>query len=50
MIRKFVVITLAVVIISLLLKNTDPVKQIIKTVTDLFGESFRAVTNVGGFK
>lgn len=48
--RRLVVITLAVVIVVLLLRNTAAFAQIIKTVTDLFGQSFRAVTNVGDFK
>lgn len=48
--RKFVIITLAVVIVVLLLRNTPAFAQVIKTVTDLFGQSFRAVTQVGDFK
>jgi hypothetical protein len=48
--KRFITITLAVVIIYLLLQNTEVYKQIIKTVTELFGKSFKAVTNVGDFK
>ena len=48
--RKFVLITLALIIVVLLLKNVDVLKTVIKTVTDLFNDSFRAVTEVGDFK
>lgn len=48
--KRFVIITLSIIIIALLLKNVDVLKQIIKTVTDIFGKSFRAVTEVGDFK
>ena len=48
--RKFVLITLALIIVVLLLKNVDVLKTVIKTVTDLFNDSFRTVTEVGDFK
>jgi len=48
--KKFIFLSLGLVIILLLFKNADIYKQIIKTVTDLFGNSFRAVTGVGDFK
>jgi hypothetical protein len=47
--KKFIVITLAIIIIALILRNAEPFTVIIKTVSDLFGASFRAVTNVGSF-
>jgi hypothetical protein len=47
--RKFIFITLAVVIFVLLLRNTEVLSATIKTVTDLFGRSFKAVTEVGDF-
>jgi hypothetical protein len=47
--RTFIFITLAVVIFVLLLRNTEVLSQTIKTVTDLFGRSFKAVTEVGDF-
>lgn len=47
--KKFIVITLAIIIVALLIRNADVYKQIIVTVSDLFGKSFRAVTNVGNF-
>lgn len=48
--RKFVLITLAVVIFVLLFRNTAAVKQIITSATALFRQSFDAVTEVGEFK
>lgn len=48
--KKFVFISLGLVIIYLLLQNVGVYTKIITTVTDLFGKSFRAVTNVGDFK
>lgn len=49
MARKILFGTLVVIIVYLLLQNVEVYKQIIKTVTDLFGKSFRAVTEVGDF-
>ena len=48
--KRFVLITLAVVIVYLLFKNTDTLKKILETVTALFRDSFNAVTEVGEFK
>lgn len=48
--KKFVLVTLGIVIVILLLRNTKVFTTTIKTVTDLFGESFRAVTDVGKFE
>lgn len=48
--KKFVFITFAFIILALLFRNGEVFGQIIKTVTDLFGKSFRAVTEVGEFK
>jgi hypothetical protein len=48
--KKFVIITLAIVIIALLIRNADVYGKIIQTVTGLFGKSFKAVTEVGDFK
>lgn len=45
--KQFVIITLAVVIVILLLRNTETFAKIIKTVTDFFGQAFSAVTEVG---
>lgn len=47
--KNFVIITLALVIVVLLLRNTEVFAQTVKTVTDLFGEAFKAVTDVGDF-
>jgi hypothetical protein len=44
---RFIIITLALVIVVLLLRNTEVFTQIIKSVTDLFGKAFSAVTEVG---
>lgn len=46
---NFIVGTLAVVIVILLLRNVNAFAEIIKTVTDIFGKSFKAVTDVGDF-
>lgn len=48
--RKFVLITLALVILYLLWKNADVLKTTLETVTGLFRQSFTAVTEVGEFK
>ena len=48
--RKIVLITLGLIILYLVYKNADTLKTILKTVTDLFGKSFQAVTEVGDFK
>lgn len=48
--RKIVLITLGLIILYLVWKNADTLKTILKTVTDLFGQSFKAVTEVGDFK
>jgi len=48
--RKFILITLAVIILYLLWKNADVLKTTLTTVTGLFRESFTAVTEVGEFK
>jgi len=48
--KRFIVITLGLVILVLLLRNVEVLKRVITTVTDLFGQSFRAVTEVGEFK
>jgi hypothetical protein len=48
--KRLVVITLALVIFVLLLRNTDALSRVIKVVTDFFGQAFRAVTEVGDFK
>jgi len=41
--------TLTIVIVILLLRNVNAFSEIIKTVTDTFGKSFKAVTDVGDF-
>jgi hypothetical protein len=48
--RRFITISLGVVIIILLFRNAEVIRQIIKTTTDIFGKSFKAVTSVGEFK
>lgn len=48
--RKFILITLAFVILYLVWKNTDALKSVLQTVTGLFKQSFDAVTEVGEFK
>jgi hypothetical protein len=48
--RKFVLITLALVILYLVWKNADVLKSVLTTVNGLFRESFTAVTEVGEFK
>lgn len=44
---RLVIITLALVIVVLLFRNTEVFARIIKVVTDLFGQAFSAVTEVG---
>lgn len=46
---SFVIGTLTVIIVVLLLRNVNAFSEIIKTVTDIFGKSFKAVTDVGDF-
>jgi len=41
---------LVIVIIALVLKNTEVFGGIIKSVTDMFNSSFRAVTSADNFK
>ena len=48
--RKIVLVTLGLIILYLVWKNSDTLKTILKTVTDLFGQSFKSVTEVGDFK
>lgn len=48
--RKFVLITLAIVILYLVWKNADVLKTTLRTVTGLFNDSFKSVTEVGEFK
>jgi hypothetical protein len=48
--RKFVLITLALVILYLVWKNAETLKTVLTTVTGLFRQSFTAVTEVGEFK
>lgn len=48
--KKFILITLGIVIVALILRNADAYGKIIETVTGLFGKSFKAVTEVGNFK
>lgn len=48
--KKFVLITLAIVIIYLVWKNTDALSTILKSVTGMFNNSFKSVTEVGDFK
>jgi hypothetical protein len=48
--KKFIVITLAFVIVALILKNVEVFAAIIKFTSEQFGKSFNAVTNVGDFK
>lgn len=48
--KRFVIVTLTLVIIVLLLRNAAVLGVVIKTATGLFGESFKAVTEVGDFK
>lgn len=45
--NRFIIITLALVIIVLLVRNTETFARIIKTATDFFGLAFSAVTEVG---
>lgn len=45
----FIIFTLTVIIFTLMMRNPEPFAAIIKTVTDLFGASFKAVTSVGDF-
>lgn len=46
---KFVIITLALIIIVLLLRNTKTLARAIETVTDFLGLAFSAVTDAEGF-
>ena len=48
--RKFILITLAIVILYLVWKNADVLKNVLTTVTGLFDRSFKSVTEVGEFK
>jgi hypothetical protein len=48
--RKFILITLALVILYLVWKNADVLKSVLTSVTGTFRESFTAVTEVGEFK
>lgn len=48
--RKFVLITLGIIILYLVWKNRDVMQNILKTVTGLFDQSFKSVTEVGEFK
>lgn len=48
--RKFVLITLGIVILYLIWKNSDVLKNVLKTVTGIFDQSFKSVTEVGEFK
>lgn len=48
--RKIIIISLGLVILYLLWKNADVLKTTITTVTGLFNDSFKAVTEVGEFK
>ena len=46
---NFVIGSLVIVIVILVLRNVDAFAEIIKVVTDIFGKSFKAVTEVGDF-
>ncbi len=46
---SFVTGTIVIIIVILLLRNVNAFTEIIKTVTDIFGRSFKAVTEVGDF-
>ncbi|HEY7161639.1 MAG TPA: hypothetical protein VH815_10290 [Acidobacteriota bacterium] len=48
--KKFILGTLIIVIIALVLKNTAVFSTIIKSVSDMFNASFRAVTSAENFK
>lgn len=48
--RKFILITLGIVILYLIWKNADVLKTVLTTVTGLFDQSFKSVTEVGEFK
>ncbi len=48
--KKFILITLSIVIIALLIRDADAYGKIITTVTDLFNKSFKAVTETGNIK
>lgn len=48
--RKLVLITLAVVILVLLLRNAEAVKQVVKSASGFFKQSFDAVTSAENFK
>lgn len=45
--KGFIVATLLIVIVYLLLENSDTFSSAITTVTGVFGKSFSAVTTVG---
>jgi hypothetical protein len=53
--KRFIIITLGLIILYLLFfgfgkkGQTNPMIAIIKSVSDLFGQSFSAVTNVGNW-
>jgi hypothetical protein len=47
--KNIVIGTLLLVIVVLLLRNVNAFTEIIKTVTDIFGRTFKAVTEVGDF-
>jgi hypothetical protein len=45
--KRFVIITLSIVIVILLLRNVTVFSQIITTVTDIFKQSFQATVKLG---
>jgi hypothetical protein len=48
--KRVVIVTLGLVILYLVWKNADVLKTTLTTVTGLFNDSFKAVTEVGEFK
>lgn len=49
MAKKFVIITLGLIILYLVFQNKNIFAPLIKSISDIFGNSFRAVTSVGSF-
>lgn len=48
--KTFVILTLTLIILYLVIKNSEALKGVIESVTGTFRDSFNAVTEVGDFK
>jgi hypothetical protein len=45
--KRFIIVTIALIIAVLLLRNTEAFAWIVKNLTDFLGAAFTAVTEVG---